>query len=74
MLTFAGHVQVQREKNHCPREAWDTKLCKKTKKQKTKKNQTNQSIDPSINQTKVSISLQARQLRNGMIALKEISL
>lgn len=72
MLTFAGHVQVQREKNHCPREAWDTKLCKKN--QKTKNQKTNQSIDPSINQTEVSISLQARQLRNGMIALKEISL
>lgn len=49
VLTFAGHVQVQREKNHCPREAWDTKLCKKKKTQKTKK-QTSQSIHPSIKQ------------------------
>lgn len=47
VLTFAGHVQVQREKNHCPREAWDTKLCKKNKKQKK---QTSQSIHPSIKQ------------------------
>lgn len=63
VLTFAGHVQVQREKNHCPREAWDTKLCKKP---------VNQSIHQS--NKNVSISLQARQLRNGMIALKDFSL
>lgn len=63
VLTFAGHVQVQREKNHCPREAWDTKLCKKP---------VNQSIHQS--NKNVSVSLQARQLRNGMIALKDFSL
>lgn len=64
MLTCAGHVQVQRDESSTLGKlgilncAKINHLINQSKKKKTKN---------------VSISLQARQLRNGMIALKEIS-
>lgn len=63
MLTCAGHVQVQRDESSTLGKLGILNCAK-----------INHLFNQSIKTTKnVSISLQARQLRNGMIALKEIS-
>lgn len=63
MLTCAGHVQVQRDESSTLGKLGILNCAK-----------INHLINQSKKKTKnVSISLQARQLRNGMIALKEIS-